>query len=111
MLVSVGDYTTFLRMMKEYKSNPDAYSVSCQQVALDEVSVANVTERSFVGRGSQRRASLSRKSRGGRGSNRGAAYVDMEQEEESNDDEYKSAGKLGGARKRIGAYDHDGYAR
>jgi len=26
LLVSVGDYTTFLRMMREYKNNPDAYS-------------------------------------------------------------------------------------
>jgi len=27
LLVSVGDYSTFLRMMREYKNNPDSYSV------------------------------------------------------------------------------------
>jgi len=28
LLVSVGDYTSFLRMMREYKNNPEAFSVS-----------------------------------------------------------------------------------
>lgn len=42
LLVSVGDYTTFLRMMKEYKNNPEAYTVQFQQDALEEVSEKNI---------------------------------------------------------------------
>ena len=52
LLVSVGDYTTFLRMMKEYKSNPEAYSAQFQKEALEEVSEKNILEKPFVeGRG------------------------------------------------------------
>jgi hypothetical protein len=52
LLVSVGDYCTFLRMMKEYKNNPEAYSVQFQKEALEEVSEKHILEKPFVeGRG------------------------------------------------------------
>ena len=70
LLVSVGDYTSFLRMMREYKNNPEAFSVSYQQDVLIEASEMNVEVKSLR---SQRAGSVSKRHKRGV-----SAFTDVE---------------------------------